>query len=147
MVNIIIKNNIIYIVDFEKGIKKKINYKEYLRFNVLEEYSLFLLKNERIFRIDDILLELQEKKYKYKLKNIKDKRYVYIAKELGYKNTIYKSDYLYILNEILKIEEPSLKNKQFVFPGVELDKIFINNKKEDALKIYSKKIVELMEKN
>ena len=35
--NIIIKNNIIYIVDFEKGINRKLNHKEYLRFNVLEE--------------------------------------------------------------------------------------------------------------
>lgn len=145
--NIIIKNNIIYIVDFEKGINRKINYKEYLRFNVLEEYSLFLLNNERIFKIDDVLLEKHEINLKYKLKNIKDKRYVYIANKLGYKNIIYKSDYIYILNKILKIEEPSLINKQFVFPGVELDKIFINNKKEEALKMYSKKIVELIEKD
>ena len=117
-----------------------------MRFNVLEEYSLFLLNDERIFRIEDILVDSNEKKLKYKIKKIKDKRYSHIAKQLGYKNTIYKKDYINLINYILKIEEPILVNKEFVFPGVELDKIFINNNKKDALEIYTKQIISIIEK-
>lgn len=142
--NIIINKKKLYIVDFEKGIKRRLNTKEYLRFNVLEEYSLFLLNDERIFRIEDILVDSKEKKLKYKIKKIKDKRYSLIAKQLGYKNIIYKKDYIDLIKYILKIEEPTLVNEEFVFPGVELDKIFINNNKKEALEIYTKQIITLI---
>lgn len=143
--NIIIEENTIYIVDFEKGFKKAKNYREYLRFNVLEEYCLFLTEKERIYNINDILLQPKEKNIKYKFENIKDKRYVYIAKELGCQDAINKSQYISILKMLIKIEQPKLINNVFCFPGVELDKIFRDYKKEKALKIYSKKILQLFE--
>lgn len=142
--NIILNKDNIYIVDFEKGIRNKINLRNYLRINVLEEYCLFLLKNERLYNINDILLQKNERNIKYKINNIKDKRYLNIAKQLGFKDIIDKKEYLFLLHMILKIEEPQLINGKFYFPGVEFDKIFVKNEKEKALKIYSKKIVGLI---
>lgn len=142
--NIIIGEDTIYIVDFEKDIKSNLNYREYLRFNVLEEYCLFLFEEERIYNVDDVLFQPKEKNIKYKFENIRDKRYIYIAKELGYENVLTKKDYLFILKRLIEIETPKIIKNTFYFLGVELDKIFRNHKKEKALQIYSKKILKLI---
>lgn len=141
--NIIISKEKIYIVDFEKGIRKNIDFREYLRDNVLEEYCLFLLKEERLFNVESVLTLQNEKNTIYNLNIIKEKRCVEIAKLLGYKEYITKKDYLDIIKMIITIEEPKFIDNEIIFPGVILDKIFTNYPKNEAFTKYAQRVIEL----
>jgi len=140
--NILISKDKIYLVDFEKGIfPKKNTIYSYLRYHVYEEYCLFTLKNERIFDLDYVFkIRKNEIDVFYNINEIKSNRIKSIAQNLGYKNIITNKEYLDIWKILLVVEEPKIKNNQYIFPGVELDKIF--NKKQNNLDIYVKEILK-----
>lgn len=142
--NIIVGENKIYFVDYEKGFaRKNIKIKEFFRNHVYEEYCVFLFLKDRKYNVDEILNLRREKNSTFNLSEIKCKRCYKIAQLLGYTKTITKKQYLDILKMIITVQEPKIINDKFYFPCVELDKIFINETKEKALEKYCKKVINL----
>ena len=142
--NILITENIIYLVDYEKGIMDSKKIYEYLRNHVYEEYALFLFKNERLFDLEYIfkVRELEKDKI-IPLNGIKCTRIKKIAEKMNFNYEITIEEYLKILEILIRVEEPKIINNNFYFPGVELDKIFKSNPFESALEIYVLKVLEL----
>lgn len=141
--NILISENQIVLVDFEKGIMNK-NESEvnYLREHIWEEYSLFLLKKERLINLEQIFID--SNKELIDISKI-SKRYYTIAKLLKYPKIITKQDYLNILKVILISEEPYVKNGKIIYPGVILDEI-INSKIDNPILEYSKELIKFYNK-
>jgi len=145
--NILIGDDKIYLVDFEKGIApKNINVYNYLRNHVYEEYCLFLFKDERIFDLEFVFnIRDEEKESFYSLKDINSQRIKSIARHLGYDDILTSEEYLDILKMLILVEEPKLIRNKFFFSGVELDKIFIKKDYFLALNEYSLKVIEMYE--
>lgn len=141
--NILINEDVIYFVDFEKGIKQKnSSIYNYLRDHVYEEYALFLLTEERKINLKYVLkIREEEKKVIIPINKNKLPRIYTIAKKLGYDNELTIYQYIKILEMILKVEEPFLKKNQYYFPGVELDVIFRKNIFDIALDLYAIEII------
>lgn len=123
--NILVDENTIYLVDFEKGVDTKIpNLKKFLRNHVFEEYSSFLLKDERIFSADFVYsLYEGEKNIVIPLSKVKVKRFKAVAKELGFKHTLTLSQLLDVQKLIIHAEEPYVQGDEIVFPRIELVKM------------------------
>ena len=142
--NILISENIIYLVDYEKGIMDSKKVYEYLRNHVYEEYALFLFKNERLFDLDYILRAREEEKGKIiPFNELECQRIKKMAEKMNFINEITIEQYLKLLGILIKVEEPKIINNNFNFPGVELDKIFKSNSFTLALEIYVLKVLEL----
>lgn len=131
--NIILNDDIIYLVDFEKNLNFEINDKKsFLRNHVFEEYSSFLLPNERIINADQVFSpSLGEYSQNINVNDIKVKRIKYVALALGYSNYITKATYLNIQKMIIKAEEPFIEDEKLKFPRIDLVKM-LENKNVDS---------------
>ena len=141
--NILISENQIVLVDFEKGIMdKNVSEVNFLREHIWEEYSLFLLKKERQLNLEQIFVDNSNEMID--ISKI-SKRYYNIAKLLNYPKIITKQDYLNILKIILISEEPYIKNGKIIYPGVILDEI-ITSKIDNPILEYSKELIRFYDK-
>lgn len=132
--NILLDNNNIYFVDFEKGLaNSNIELRKYYRDQVYEEYCLFLFKNERKINMDYVFEILEEELHEQiEVSLIKSLRIKEVARSFGYNKFISKKDYLNIIKKIIEVEEPKIINRKFIFPGVELDRILTINSKTNV---------------
>ena len=145
--NILINNNKIILVDFEKGLSPK-NTKvyDYLRNHVYEEYCLFLFENERIYS-DDFVFKIRksEENEIYNISEIKSIRIKEMAIKLGYNKQITNTEYIEILKIFILVEKPKIIDGSFYFPGVYLDNIITDNNNLYINK-YISKVLELYNK-
>ena len=139
--NILVGKNTIYFVDFEKGIgNMDTDIQSFLQHNVYEEYSIFLLKKDRIYTLNDVLSVKDN--YNIKVSDIKYKRYKALTIKLGYTDFISKEDYLNVLKLLLEVEEPRLIDGNFYFPSIPLYRIY----KEKGMDAYCDEIIEIYNK-
>ena len=143
--NIIVSNKSIYFVDFEKGLNFSTNnLQEFFRNHVFEEYSSFLLPNERLILADYIFSPTsEEKNLKICVSDIQVKRIKSIAVALGYTDTISMTTYLDIQKMIIKAEEPFIDSEaNIVFPRIELSKLLeYKNSDPSAYQKYANEIL------
>ena len=150
--NILINKNDkkICFVDFEKGLSfKENNLIHFFRNHVYEEYSSFLLLNERILNGEEIFkLQPSEKNITINKNEIKIKRVKAIANKLNYPNIITQEQFLEIYRMFLIAELPQIVSEQIIFPRVELEKILETKKTNPlAYEEYADKILELVKQN
>lgn len=145
--NIIINDQTIYLVDFEKGLDFSINnLQAFFRNHVFEEYSSFLLPNERLISDEQIFCPSpEEKNKKIHVDDIQVKRIKSIAIALGYDDTISMETYLNIQKMIIKAEEPFYNGSNIIFPRVALVKMLENKKINSSL--YQKYANEILIRN
>ena len=146
--NILISSNVIYFVDFEKGIDNNVKHiKLFLRTHVYEEYSSFLLKNERLYSADYVYsLYNGESDITISISDIKVKRFKAIALQLGYDGTILLSELLKIQHMIINVEEPHLSDDEIIFPRIKLVKMLEDKLKNPQVYVdYAKLIVKASE--
>lgn len=144
------KNKKICFVDFEKGLEFKCNNLiHFFRNHVYEEYSSFLLLNERILNGEKIFkLQPLEKNITINKNEIKIKRVKATANKLNYPDTITQDQFLEIYRMFLIAELPKYVNNEIIFPRVELEKILETKKSNQyAYDQYADKIIELVKKN
>lgn len=137
-------------VDFEKGLSfKENNLIHFFRNHVYEEYSSFLLLNERILNGEEIFkLQPTEKNITINKNEIKIKRVKSTANKLNYPNIITQEQFLEIYRMFLIAELPQTVNEQIIFPRVELEKILETKKTNPfAYEEYADKILELVKQN
>ena len=119
------ENKKICFVDFEKGLKFKNNdLIQFFRNHVYEEYSSFLLLNERILNGEKIFkLQPLEKNITINKNEIKIKRVKATANKLNFPDIITQDQFLEIYRMFLIAELPQYTNNEIIFPRVELEKI------------------------
>ena len=145
--NILISDNKIIFVDFEKGfMKKNTTIKNYLRNHVYEEYSLFLLTDERCYQAEYVFTLKSEKNSLIQVNSIKSDRYRIIAKLRGYSQYMTKQDYLNILKLIIDVETPYVEKDNIFFPGVYLDKFMVKLCSNRSVEVYAKEVLRLYKK-
>lgn len=110
----------VFLFDFERGVSDKNTLSNYFLYPVLEEYSAFLLRNERLFN-ENILLNT-DLNQTIDISQIKSNRIINIMKKMGYSD-IKKIDYIKIVIMIIRVEEPFIFNNNFIFPIIELENI------------------------
>lgn len=137
-------------VDFEKGLSfKENNLIHFFRNHVYEEYSSFLLLNERILNGEEIFkLQPTEKNITINKNEIKVKRVKATANKLSYPDFITQEQFLDIYRMFLIAELPKIVNEEIFFPRVDLEKI-LETKKTNSLAYeeYADKILELVKQN
>lgn len=144
------ENKKICFVDFEKGLEfKNNNLIRFFRNHVYEEYSSFLLLNERILNGEEIFkLQQLEKNITMNKNKIKIKRVKATANKLNYSDIITQDQFLGIYRMFLIAELPYYVNDEIIFPRVELEKILETKKTNHiAYEQYADKIIELVKKN
>lgn len=118
--NILIDNNSISIMDFERGIDmENTELIYYFLDSVYEEYSSFLLPEERIFKMEDVF-EIEDNKMIH-ITGINSKRVRNILQKLGYTNNIPLHIYALTVKMIVVNEEPYLQNNDIIYPLIELE--------------------------
>ncbi len=121
--NILINNNKINFVDFEKGIGQYSNIKEYLRNYVYEEYGSFSFLKDRIFTPDEIFdVSDEEVKLIHYVSDIGPKRIKAVAKILGIEEKLTHMEYLQIIKMFIIAEESKIINNNYTFPRIMLEK-------------------------
>ncbi len=145
--NIIINDKTIYLVDFEKGLHFSIdNLQAFFRNHVFEEYSSFLLPNERLISAEQIFHPSSEEKNKQiHVDDIKVKRIKSIAIALKYSDIISMETYLNIQKMIIRAEEPFYNGQSIIFPRIELVKMLENKKMNPS--VYQKYANEILIRN
>lgn len=135
--NIIISEDIVYLVDFEKPLTFKVdNILTFLRRHIFEEYSSFLLPNERVITTDQVFTPTsKDKNKKINIEDIKVKRIQSIAIALGHTDFITYEQYLKIQSMMIKAEEPFISKDEIVFPRVELVKMLEDKKTNPSVYI------------
>lgn len=134
--NILIDDNAITIMDFERGITDTLKSLQlYFVNSVYEEYGIFLLPSERYFKMDDYLTSNDE--YVVEIDNISSKRVKKILNILGYNYTCPISKYILAVKMIIVNEEPRFVNNKLIFPILELEEYLKNN----GYEAYAKRIV------
>ena len=124
--NILIDTNTISIFDFERGLNTQVeSVRLYLAENVYEEYSAFLLPNERILKADDIF-NMNVNGDIIKINTIKSRRIRTILSKLGYINEAPIHIYLLAVKMIIMNEEPSKVNDEYIFPLLMLEEYIKN---------------------
>lgn len=143
--NILIKDNKINIVDFEKGLGFYNDIKDYLRNHVYEEYGSFSFLKDRIYMPNEIFdIELEDHKKSYYIQDIGPKRIKTIAKLLGYKDYLTQKEYLQIIKTFIIAEEPKIINDEFVFPRVILEQILKDkNTNPTAFENYALEVIKI----
>lgn len=144
------KTNKICLVDFEKGLSfKENNLMHFFRNHIYEEYSSFLLLNERILNGEEIFkLQPYEKNISISKNEIKVKRVKTTADKLNYPNIITQEQFLNIYILFLIAELPRITNEQIIFPRIELEEILETKKTNPfAYEEYADKILELVKQN
>lgn len=136
--NIMINDNYIYIMDFERGlVLGSININDYFANNVYEEYSAFLLPDERQISIDEALpLNINCKNII--VENIKSKRIKMILRQLGYTTSCSLKDYYEAVRMLINAETPFVSKGEIIFPLVELEDYI----KEKGYEKYAKRIIK-----
>ena len=129
--NILIQSTNISLVDFEKGLNfGNQNLIKFLRDHVYEEYSSFLLRDERLLNPSSIFnATTKEKKEHITIDSIEVKRFRAIAKALNYPAIITYEQYLYIQYLIINAETPYYVNEDIVFPRIKLENILQNKQR------------------
>ena len=142
--NILINNNEICFVDFEKKFSNSTTL-NFLRNHVYEEYSSFLLEDERILSISDITNANKDELNKViHIDEIKIKRIKFLAKLLYNKKLIMYQEYLDVIKYILNAEKPSYDNGQYFFPRLYLSTLLKDKENnENAYINYSNEIINL----
>ena len=147
--NILIGNNQICLIDFEKELSSLIIDKSiYLQNHVYEEYSSFIFENERLLSIDDVFSIKTFNNYDVNINSIKIIRCKYLCELLYNKSHINILDYYDVWKLILKAEIPFIFNENMIFPRLYLGGILKD--KEISNKPYFKyanKIIEINECN
>lgn len=145
--NIIIDYKTIYLVDFEKGLDFSIdNLQTFFRSHVFEEYSSFLLPNERLISAEQVFRPSSEEKNKQiHVDDIKVKRIKALAIALGYSDIISIETYLHIQKMIIKAEEPFYNGQSIIFPRIELAKMLEDKKINPS--VYQKYANEILIRN
>ena len=156
-------NKKICFVDFEKGLSfKNDNLIDFFRNHVFEEYSSFLLLNERILNGKEIFkLRPEEEAITHYKNDIKIKRVKATANKLNYPDIIVKAtanklnypdiitqnEFLEIYRMFLIAELPQKSNGNIIFPRVELEKILETKKTNHmAYDEYADRIIQLVKK-
>lgn len=134
--NILISENEISIMDFERGISRDCSsISDYFVNNVYEEYAAFLLPEERIINIDKALFI--ENDYNISIEKIKSKRIRTILKTMGFNDSCNLSDYYLAAKMIIVNETPYKNNYNLMFPLINLE-IYM---KKYGYEKYAKKII------
>ena len=122
--NVLIEENKVCIVDFEKGIGYYNGIKQYLRNHVYEEYGSFSFIEDRMFTPDEVfeLGQDEENKDVY-IPSIGPKRIKAMAKLLGYDKHLSQREFLQIIKTFIIAEQPTINNGIFIFPRVYLEQI------------------------
>lgn len=147
--NIIINNNEIFIMDFEKGISfEDNNLKKYFRNHVYEEYSSFILPEENMIDEEFVFTLGKEEENKIlKVNKINAKRIQSVIKKLGYKDYINLSEYYNAFKILIFAEKPFLENHKIYFPRIELHNFLERSEKnEKAYMKYGEKVLTLYNK-
>ena len=141
--NIMINDNYIYIMDFERGlVLGSININDYFANNVYEEYSAFLLPDERQISIDEAL-PLNINCENISATGIESKRIKTILKQLGYTTSCSLKDYYEAVRMLINAETPFVSKGEIIFPLVELEDYI----KENGYEKYAKRIIKEYGKN
>lgn len=134
--NILIQDNKISILDFDRGISDKVsNLQNYLVDSVYEEYGAFTLPNDRIYSINDVYDSVDNTLINISM--ITSKRVRTILKELGFKDYVPIKDYMLAVKMIVTNETPYKDNKEIIFPIIELEE-YLKNK---GYQKYAEKII------
>lgn len=143
------KQRKICFVDFEKGLNfNSKNTTLFLRNHVFEEYSSFLLLNERIFDGNSIFnLMENEKQITIRKEEIKIKRVKAMAELLNYPDEFNQDSFLEIYRLFLLAEMPYInEDKEIIFPRIQLENILEAKKtNQNAYNDYAEKILELID--
>lgn len=123
--NILVDGTNISLVDFEKGLNfYKPNIKNFLRSHVYEEYSSFLLEEERLLDKEVVFSPNSEEKSELiEVSSIPVKRIKATANALGYPPIITKEQYLIIQSMFISAETPRIEQGHIVFPRIYLEEI------------------------
>lgn len=134
--NILINGNKYIIMDFERGLSiGDINRNLYLIDSVYEEYSAFLLPNERIFGIDEVFNITEDRMICFS--EISSNRVKKILNLLGYTDVVPLSKYALAVKMIILNEEPYKKDQEIIYPLLELEE-YVKQYGRDS---YAKKII------
>jgi len=124
--NVLIDENVIYIMDFERGIgRKNLSYQEYFVDIVYEEYAAFLLPEERIFELDKIFEVVENTSVNFYL--IKSRRVKEILRLTCDINNLTYENYVNAIRLIIAAETPKIHNDDIVYPIVELEDFMREN--------------------
>ena len=143
--NILINENNICLVDFEKGLTSTINdSKLYLQNHVYEEYSSFIFEKERLLSIDEVFSIHEKKDDKIFINSIHIKRCKFLCELLYDKLEITLQDYMKAWKMILYAEIPFILNDNMFFPRLYLSNLLGNKKcDESTYYSYASKIIEV----
>lgn len=121
--NILISENEITFVDFERGINPNENELQYLRGLVYEEYVAFLLPNERPILNERLFAIDKKDDYKINFDDIKSNRIKALLKKLNLnEKQINYSTYLHMWNLIVSAETPRKNGNTIIYPIVEMER-------------------------
>ena len=141
--NIIINDDNIYIMDFERGlVLDSININDYFADTVYEEYSAFLLPSERKISLDEAL-PLDINGENIMVESIKSNRIKTILKQLGHVSSCSLKDYYEAVRMLIYVETPFVSKEKIVFPLIELEDYI----RENGYEKYAKRIIKEYEKN
>ena len=143
--NILINDDTIFFVDFEKGIDTEIKHLMlFLRHHVYEEYSSFLLPHERIISAETVFSKYDgEVDYLIPISDIKMKKIKSVATALGYDASISLVQLLNVQKMIISAEEPYFKNETIIFPRIKLVELLKDKvTNPNVYEIYAKIILE-----
>ena len=134
--NILIDDDKISIVDFERGISEKINNLQlYFVDSVYEEYGAFVLPDDRIYSIEKVFTSNDNNLISFS--NISSKRVKMILQIQGYNNYAPIKDYILAVKMIVTNEIPYKENDDIIFPLLELEGYI----KKNGYQEYAKKII------
>lgn len=145
--NILISNDEICLIDFEKDLSSSIEDKrKYLQNHVYEEYGSFIFEDERLLSIDDIFSLDKFNDDVIYIDSIKIKRCKYLCELLYNKYKINTLEYFTAWKKILKAELPFIFNDEIIFPRLYLSKILENkNHSIEPYYNYANRIIEVNE--
>lgn len=134
--NIMIDNDTIYIMDFERGVAdENTMVKDYLVDIVYEEYAAFLLPSERLVDVNSVYRCEVDKSIDFN--TIKSRRVKNILKLTYTQDYITYKDYLSAIKKIVVSETPYIDNGEIKYPIIELEDYM----KENGVEEYAKKVV------
>lgn len=134
--NIMIDNDVIYIMDFERGLgDENLSINDYLVDIVYEEYSAFLLPSERLVDVNSVYQSLDSRIIVFD--NIKSRRVRNILRLTHGEEDVTYKDYLFAIKSIVICETPYIENGVIKYPILELEEYM----KQNGVEKYARKIV------
>ena len=144
--NIIIQDNNIYIMDFEKGIgNKNITLEEYLRLRVYREYSSFLLPEERGIDIDKVFTLGKDEDNKLIKVDTCSRRIIILAKAMGYYPYMTDEQNQNLRKLVIQAEQPYKNNDEIVYPRIYIEHL-LESKSDEAYEQYARIVLGKEEK-